>query len=265
MPQGGWKIMKSKPDGRLGPDKSPSLSSLDKIAVRALSEVALKARVLKDDPDPRAIEMLFDAAIGPDPLACRSVAKLLVSKGVAPERICDIYIPAIARRMGDDWCTDELSFSSITIGTARLQYLLRELGPSNADEVRWDDESETQSVLLLVARDADHTLGAMVLATQLRRRGFSVKLSIGEDAEHLMTTLSDGKFDAIFLSACQTDDLEALRGLVENIRMSLTSSAPIILGGYIVEQNVDVLAITGVDMVTSQLDEALEFCSLSAK
>lgn len=256
--------MKSRPGKKLVPDK-PSLSSpLSAVAASALSQVALKARALKDNPDPRAMEMLFDAAVGPDPLACRSVAKELVANGVAPERICDVYIPAIARRMGDDWCIDELSFSSVTIGTARLQYLLREIGNSSSDDVRWDDENETQSVLLLLARDVDHTLGVMVLASQLRRRGFSVKLSVGEDAEHLMATLSDSKFDAIFLSACQADDLDELSKLVSNIKMTLKKPAPIILGGYIVEQNINAQEITGVDKVTSQLDEALEFCSLKA-
>jgi len=256
--------MKSKPVRKLSPETSPPFSALDKVAARALSEVALRVRALKDNPDPRAIEMLFDAAIGGNPLACRTVAKALVENGVAPERICDVYIPAIARRMGEDWSVDELSFSSVTIGTARLQYLVRELGPSNSTEVRWDDENDMQSVLLLLARDVDHTLGVMVLANQLRRRGFSVKLSIGEDAEHLMSTLNDSKFDAIFLSACQTDDLEGLSGLVTQIKMTIKKPAPIILGGYIVEQDLDVKALTGVDKVTSVLDEALAFCSLKA-
>jgi len=256
--------MKPKPDKTLGSETSIASSSFNEIAARALSEVALKAKAMKDDPDPRAMDLLFDAATGPDPLACSRIAKELIKVGIAPERICDVYIPAIARRLGDDWCMDELSFSSVTIGTARLQYLLREIGPSNADEVHWDEKSETQTVLLLLARDVDHTLGIMVLANQLRRRGFSVKLSIGEDAEHLMTTLSDSKFDAIFVSACQTDDLAGLQGLVTNIRMSLNKPAPIILGGYVVEQNVDAKSLTGVDKVTNVLDEALEFCALKA-
>lgn len=254
--------MKFKPDRKSSPGTSPTSSVLDQIAARALAEVASRARALKNNPDPRAIEMLIDAAVGPDPLACRTVAKQLVESGVAPERICDVYIPAIARRMGDDWSVDELPFSSVTIGAARLQYLLRELGPSNSDEIRWDDESEMQSVLLLLARDVDHTLGVMVLANQLRRRGFSVKLSIGEDAEQMMSTLGDSKFDAIFLSACRSDDLVGLKEMVTKIKMSIKKPAPIILGGYIVEQNVDAKLLTGVDKVTSVLDEALAFCSL---
>ena len=257
--------MKPKSDKTQGSETSIASSSFNQIAARALSEVALKARAMKDDPDPRAKDMLFDAATGSDPLACSKVAKDLIKAGIAPERICDIYIPAVARRLGDDWCMDELSFSGVTIGAARLQYLLREISPSNADEVHWDEASQTQTVLLLLARDVDHTLGIMVLANQLRRRGFSVKLSIGENAEDLMTTLSNSKFDAIFVSACQTDDLAGLQGLVTNIRMSLNNSAPIILGGYVAEQNVDVKSLTGVDKVTSVLDEALEFCALKTK
>lgn len=256
--------MKPKPVKSIGSEKPFASTSFDKIAARALSEVALKAQAMKDDPDPRAMDMLFDAAIGPDPLACSKVAKTLIKSGISPERICDIYIPAIVRRLGDDWCMDELSFSGVTIGTARLQYLLREIGPSNADDVHWDESSQTQTVLLLLARDVDHTLGIMVLANQLRRRGFSVKLSIGEDAEHLMTTLSNSKFDAIFVSACRTDDLEALQAVVTNIKMSLDKPAPIILGGYALENNINAETLTGVDKVTSVLDEALEFCALKA-
>jgi methanogenic corrinoid protein MtbC1 len=238
-------------------------STFDKVAAHALSEVASRVLALKQTPDAWAIDMLFDAATGSDPLACSRVAHELIDKGISAERICDVFIPSIARRMGDDWCTDEMSFSNVTIGSARLQFLLREIGPGHTDKGNWADDATNESVLLLLAKDVDHTLGVSVLANQLRRRGYSVKLSIGEDAETLMQTLTSGTFAAIFLSACRTDDLDGLKQLVDNIKMTLKKPAPIILGGYIVEEKRDALTVTGVDKVTSKLDEALEFCSLN--
>lgn len=215
---------------------------------------------MRENPDTRNIELLFHAAIGTDPMACSTVARRMIADGVLPEYICDVYIPAIARRMGDDWCEDEASFSSVTIGTSRMQFLLREIGPGKSDDLRWNANGDEASVLLLLSRDANHTLGVMVLAGQLRRMGFSVKLSIGESAETLIETMRGLDFDAVFVSASMTDDLDDLRVVVQEIKANSKSTPPIILGGVIVEQDRDAIEVTGVDKVTNKLEEALSFC-----
>jgi methylmalonyl-CoA mutase cobalamin-binding subunit len=186
----------------------------------------------------------------------------MIADGILPEYICDVYIPAIARRMGDDWCEDEATFSSVTIGTSRLQFLLREIGPGKSDDLRWNANGDEASLLLLLSRDANHTLGVMVLAGQLRRLGFSVKLSIGESTKALIETMHGSQFDAVFVSASMKDDLDDLRGVVQEIKANSKSPPPIILGGVIVEQDRDALQVTGVDKVTNKLDEALLFCKL---
>jgi methylmalonyl-CoA mutase cobalamin-binding subunit len=155
-----------------------------------------------------------------------------------------------------------LTFTNVAIGISRLQYLLREIGPGKFDHLCWNANGEETPVLLLVSRDASHTLGVMVLAGQLRRLGYSVKISIGEAADALIATIQSSPFDAIFVSASMTDNLEDLRGLVKNIKMNSKSTPPIVLGGCIVEQGRDALQITGVDKVTNKLEEALSFCKL---
>ncbi|MFD0858466.1 cobalamin B12-binding domain-containing protein [Roseovarius aquimarinus] len=218
---------------------------------------------MRENPDARNIDMLFDAAISDDPLACSVVAHRMIEDGVLPEYICDVYIPAIARRMGDDWCEDEASFSLVTIGTSRMQFLLREIGPGRSDDRRWNANGDQASVLLLLSRDANHTLGVMVLAGQLRRLGFSVKLSIGESTEDLIETMLDLEFDAVFVSACMTDDLEDLREVVQEIKANSKTPPPIILGGVVVEKDGNALHVTGVDKITNKLEEALSFCKLN--
>ncbi len=237
-------------------------AAYSKVAADALGQVAMRAKAVRDSPDARNIEMLFDAAVGDDPLACSALAKRLVANGTPAEYICDVYIPAVARRMGDDWCEDEASFTSVTIGTSRLQFLLREIGPGKSDDRRWNSNGQETSVLLLLSRDADHTLGIMVLAGQLRRLGYSVKLSIGEEAVDLVNTIKDAQFDAVFVSASMEDDLADLTEVVKMIKSACAPPPPVILGGYIVEGTQKALKVSGVDKITNKLEEALSFCKL---
>ncbi len=239
-----------------------SIGAVSRVAANALSEVALRAKAVRDNPDARNIELLFDAAVGDDPLGCSAIARQMIGNGIPAEYICDVYIPAIATRMGDQWCEDEMSFSNVTIGTSRLQFLLREIGPGKSDDLRWNSNGEETSVLLLLSRDANHTLGVMVLANQLRRLGFSVKISIGESTDAVIDLFQSSPFDAVFVSASMEDDLHDLRDLVKAIKTHANNPPPVILGGNIVEQSAAALQVTGVDKVTNKLDEALSFCKL---
>ncbi len=253
-----------KPQRNVNTDREGETQSgtIGRIAAHALSKVALRAQAVRDRPDARNIELLFDAAVGDDPLGCSALARRMVADEVPAEYICDVYIPAVANRMGDDWCEDEMTFTNVTIGTSRLQFLLREIGPGKSDDLRWNSNGELSSVLLLLSRDANHTLGVMVLASQLRRLGYSVKLSIGESTDAIIDLVQSSPFDAVFVSASMEDDLADLRDIVETIKNKANTPPPIILGGYIVEQGVDALQVTGVDMITNKLDEALSFCKL---
>ena len=109
-------------------DVFSSSTSIQQLAREALVRVASRAGRVTNSNDQVAVDILFKAATGGEPLACSVAARKMLADGVPPERICEKYIPAVARQMGDDWCTDDLSFTTVTIGTARLQYLLREIG-----------------------------------------------------------------------------------------------------------------------------------------
>jgi MerR family transcriptional regulator, light-induced transcriptional regulator len=83
--------------------------------------------------------------------------------GIRREDIADFYVPEVARRLGAAWCEDRTSFADVTVGTARLQGLLREIGPDWFSDARLGDRPPV-CVLVVVSRDEFHTLGAMVLA-----------------------------------------------------------------------------------------------------
>jgi methanogenic corrinoid protein MtbC1 len=241
----------------------PSDQRVDALASRALSVVAeRKARTIRA-PLPHFVELLSDAALSPEREPFFPILHRMAQSGITPEEIADLYVPAVARRMGDLWCEDEVGFAAVTIGSARLQGMLRELGPEwRADAVA---PSRAATILVLVEDGAQHTLGATVLAGQLRRRGLSVRLNMGARPEEIAAILRRYRFDAVLLSASLGESLETLRKIVDAVRAVLPQ-LPVLLGGTILSEGPEIAEIkarTGADAVTNDLNEALELCGLT--
>ena len=205
------------------------------------------------------------AALSADALDCRAVLQRAYAAGIARDDIADLYIPELARELGVNWCEDSLSFAAVTIGASRLQAMLRELGPE------WvGDQSATPgapSVMLVVAQDVYHTLGAMVLSGQLRRKGLSVRLMLGVQTSELIEKLAKNSYDAVFISSSLGETLESLRKIVEVVRTTCVKSVPVVIGGTILEDAApcDIVSLTGSDYATNIPSEALELCGLTTK
>lgn len=220
-------------------------------------------------PLPRANEIAADpglrslraAAMSRDPSACSAALGALLMRGIAPETIVDEMIPDLARDMGEAWCEDEMSFADVTIGVARLQSIVRELG------TRWGSDmfgaADAPALLLAVPHDVYHTLGAVVLAGQLRRRGYSVRLVLGATGEEIARQMAQARYDAVLISSSRGTSLDSLRVLVDSVRQSAVPAPRIVIGGTILESREDVCALTGADHVSNDPDEALRLCDLS--
>ncbi|MCK0097183.1 cobalamin B12-binding domain-containing protein [Yoonia sp. F2084L] len=218
------------------------------------------------DLAPKLDESLFQAlkaaALSADPNACKHAIRAAIATGTSPEDLADHYIPALARDMGDLWCVDQLSFAGVTIGVSRLQAMLREMGP------KWSSDNAagpaSSSILLIVGKDVYHTLGAIVLSGQLRRKGFSVKLILGGKRADIAQRIQRTKYQAVFISSSRGERLESLRQIIDVVKTSAQTPPPVVVGGSILEVETanDVTALTGADYATRIPDEALEFCGL---
>ncbi len=241
--------------------------------VGAVTQLASKVRPINDAKsdeicekiDPKLYELLRDSALSKDPDACKREVSKALQAGTRPEDLADFYVPALARDMGDQWCVDQLSFAGVTIGVSRLQAMMRELGPSWTSDNAMNPTSNT--VLLLVPREVYHTLGAIVLSSQLRRMGVSVKLILGGKPEDIAQRLNRTNYQAVFISASCGETLESLRRIVHSIKTSAKTPLPVVIGGSIldVETRENVTALTGADYATKIPDEALRLCGLQVK
>lgn len=246
---------------KLGVKKEPVVSQASLGSVGRRVAVAVVEDISRN-LDPSLFTALKDAALSTNPDAGKRAVKAALADGTRPEDIADFYIPALARDMGDLWCVDQLSFAGVTIGVSRLQAMLRALGPNWASDNATTNENA--SILLIVPQEVYHTLGAIVLSSQLRRKGFSVKLILGGKPEDIADRLSRTRFDAVFISSSVGDTLELLRHIIDVIKTSSEEPCPIVVGGSILDavEMDDATALTGADYATKLPDEALRLCGL---
>ena len=207
-----------------------------------------------------ALSLLAAAMLSHDAASVETHLNAFCAYGLSREEIIDRYIPAVARQYGVGWCEDQVSFAEVTIGTARLQGWLRELEPrSFADQI----PLFAPEVLLVVPAGAFHTLGAMVAASQFRRLGVLVRLSMGEDANYVGRLVRAQKFDMVAISVSGAEKVEMLRHLVNKIRTGVAPVPPVVIGGPILETEPEIKVLTGADHATGDPEEALRLCGLS--
>lgn len=209
------------------------------------------------------MSQLKDAALSAERAACKSAVSNALASGISPEDLADHYIPELAREMGDQWCSNQMGFATVTIGVSRLQSMLRDLGPGWSGDTSADPDAPL--IMLIVPQDVYHTLGAMVLGGQLRRKGMSVRLMLGARREELATQLRTTVYHAVFISSSIGETYESLRRIVNVIKTASRDCPPIVVGGTILDDDggQDVAALTGADYATKIPEEALELCGLT--
>jgi methanogenic corrinoid protein MtbC1 len=231
----------------------PAAGRLNDLASKALSEVAarLGTRGFANMSNTPLVCRMLEAAMDRSDETARKAAEDLLQAGIPPEVMVDDIIPKAARIMGEEWVQDISSFASVTLGASRLQMLVREIGELwSAD----DTGLARSAVLLWVPPSAQHTLGATIVSTKLRRLGHSVHFT-PRDTDSLPTVLGRGTFDALVISASVSESLEDVGKAVEQAK-SFDPSLPVIVGGTILKQRPNLVQITGANVATNDIDEA---------
>jgi len=175
---------------------------------------------------------------------------------VPKEHIVDCYIPEAARLLGDRWIADKATFVEVTQGTARLQALLHGLQEDIFSDARLVPGDS--SALLVVPMGEQHTLGAMVLAGQLRRRGVSVCVRIAPGLSYLKILFAEKCFDAALVTLGSAERVDVCAKLVKTLKSVTTSELKIAVGGCIIDSVAAPLLEAGADLVTNDLDRVVD-------
>lgn len=236
--------------------------------IRFLVESALRkvASDKKSDP-PRDregwIARLCEAVTDDSDEAHHGVIAEMIANGISSTEVYQVYVPEVARFLGELWVQDRASFVDVTVGAARLQALFRARSDVLGD-VLARSIPLGQSVLMVVPEFEDHSIGAFVAADQFRRHGVWVHMAIGMQASELVALVGTGRFSMIGITAGSTKTVERLKELIECLRCNSGNDVPIIVGGHLVGTSREVERRTGADYAVRTTREAIELCGLSS-
>ncbi len=237
------------------------VSGFASVVVSLLAERSVQKATLPKGPvREEIVESFVAAALSGTERAFDTLLAHFRKTRISFAMLTDTYIPEAARRMGDDWLDDKLSWLDVSIATARLQSLVREISAAwTADQA---DSLSLGAVLLLVPEGEQHTLGPMVVMGQLRRLGISVCLRIGVSQRELNNLLDQRQFDGILISVATEARLHSAAVLIKTLRTMRKKLPEVIIGGPIVLENPSLAASAGADYTCADVGTAMEAIGL---
>lgn len=245
------------------PDESDALQGVNRFVLQVLSSLAPQDEPLPPMRRPMEsyLAQMTEAVLHPTPQRLGEVVKDMRHARISTLQIAEAYVPTVARRLGDDWLADRIDFAAVSIGSARLQGLLRRLGP-DWGLPRGAKCHSPPAYIVGVPDGVQHTMGATVLAGQLRHRGLSVHLDLEMTVESLAEKVGNDRYSGILISASAAAHLEPARKLVECAKNE-SRDTPVIIGGIVLDHAADIKRQTKADLVTSDVYDAMRHCDIS--
>jgi methylmalonyl-CoA mutase cobalamin-binding subunit len=189
------------------------------------------------------LDHLFQQLLRKDGFDPSLVLTDLLARRLDMTAVASSYVPEAARRLGECWLKDTITFVDVTVGTERLHALVREV------DGRLDHATQVigPSALILVAEAEQHTLGAFVLALHLRAEGYSAIVRVAPGAAELTQLMATNRFDLALVSMGCAAALGSGIGLVRLLRQIKGRSMAIYVGGAIPISDERLLSETGAD------------------
>lgn len=247
-------------DRKLKTTRSHRPAEVELLAARALGILASgSAPALR--PIESRIRRISDHFIAEDAEQWHTALRKIMANGLTTSDVIDHILPEAARLLGQRWMDSEISFAEVSIGSARMQEAVRTLRIQEG----WVNTVQAKTkVLFIVPRPEQHTLGVFVAADQLRRRGAEVQFCIAPHPRQLVELVRDTRFAMIGLTVSGRRTLASVKELVDTIRTNTLSHTPLVIGGPITQTSLDVKALTEVDHVITDIEDAARICGLTA-
>lgn len=203
-------------------------------------------------------DRLYTASYCPDRAHFANALRDVQRAGYANDVLTFELIPTVARRLGAAWEDDLISFADVTIGCARLQSALRGL-PDDLQNNAVPYKGIQQNCLITVPSGAQHTMGALVLAKQLRQARQRVVVELEADSSKLSSLAQKQNFNVVLISATRGECPQDLCQFVGAIRRNWFASK-VVIGGSISDLEGETIGAIGADHVTQDWREALDLC-----
>ena len=201
-------------------------------------------------PTREDVEAIAAHAARGDQAAATALVSALRARDVPLDRIyLELFAPA-ARHLGALWEADRCDFASVTIGLCCLQQLVldnsRAFGPAHGRR------HEDRRVLLAPVPGEQHSFGLVMVGEFFRRQGWDVCSATGASAGELAAMVRKQWFSMVGLSLAGECRLEALAGVIREIRRaSRNPQIGIMVGGRAFTEQPELAALVGADATAS--------------
>ncbi len=229
----------------------------DHLALIALSHIADQRHRSKMSTEDRAamrspaVTALAHALADASTSQAEDMVSALLKSGVSVEQLCSDHLAPAARELGVWWETDDMPFTVVTLATARIQAILRQL-PGSRTPV---SITEGKGAIFAAVPGEEHTLGVLMAADHFRRLGWDVGVLIGMEHTEMRARILDDDRPLLGLSCTSSHAVEALRRLVDDVRHRRPDLA-IVLSGRVACDDQTVRSLPEFDGLVIQLDGA---------
>ena len=163
-----------------------------------------------------------------------------------------------ARRLGQEWETDQKPFADVTVGMSRLQEALQHV--SMNDPTRPVYAGSRGRALLAPCPGEQHNFAIMLLDCMFHRAGWDVCTLMDVSRERLGDIAASSSFDVVGLSASSRDRVEELEETIRTVRaVSRNQNIRIVVGGVIFSDDPGLLDRVNADAAPSDLRAAVSW------
>ena len=187
----------------------------------------------------------------------------LIRYGRSIELILDSYLPTIAKKLGDAWVADEISFSDVTIALGKIQFLNSKFEPLYISCL--NSAYYKTKTLIIIPKGEDHTYGGIAATRKLRGMGIAAFLFFEFKKNELENLLFERNYDFIGISSANNFMIEKINHLSTKISDIVERKTPIVLGGNLVNTYKQTNGKLKVDFITQNLEEILNQLTLKYK
>ncbi len=232
-----------------------ALSNLAREVVRRLAFRMPRHDQAGDHPTSSEIDLLCAALLSADDRAADQFILGALRDGVDPGVIIRGYVAGAARKLGDMWTDDRISFIDVTLACGKLYGIIRGLRHVLAPQIT--EGREMRPAVFALVPGETHTLGIEIATDHFRREGWDVDMLVGLDHDALIAQADEHHYEAIVLVANSDRMLEPLTRLSLALRIT-QPLAHIIVAGSILDHHPDILQLVAAEAVMPDLDTALQ-------
>lgn len=231
-----------------------AISNLAREVVRRLAFRMPRHENVADLPTQSEIDLLCAALLSGDDRAADQFILAARRDGVDTAAISRGYVAGAARKLGQMWDDDRISFIDVTLACGKLYGIIRGLRHVLAPQIV--QGRETRPALFALVPGETHTLGIEIATDHFRRDGWDVDMLMGLDHDAMVAEADLRRYEAIVLVANSDRMLEPLTRLSLALRIT-QPLAHIIVAGGILDHHPDILRLVGAEAVMADLDSAI--------